>query len=164
MKKWQICLAALMLAGCGTPKSFETMSDQYVIPQQPEAAQVSIWLPEEAAVLTMENADTGSQYLCDGYAVAVQTMAAGDLDSTLRSITGYGADALQIYALQSGECKRYECVWACAGEGGDQVGKAVILDDGTYHYTVTVLAPAANAGAQAEVWQQILGSVALKQR
>lgn len=165
MRKWWICLPLLlmMLSGCGAPTDYETMADQYLEPELPAAAEVRIWLPEDASVMTISDETAGTLYLCDSYSVAVQTLAAGDLDATLRSVTGYGAEALQLYALERGTVKRYECVWASAGEGGDQVGKAVILDDGSYHYAVTVFAPAGQAGGLAETWQEILGSIELEQ-
>lgn len=164
MKKWWICLPLLVfLAGCGGPKDFETMSDAYLVPTTPVPAQVSIALPEDAVVMTMRNDAGGTLYLCDGYSLTVQTLAAGDMDATLRNITGYGKENLRLYELRTEDVVRYECVWACAGEGGDQVGKAVILDDGAYHYAVTVSAQAQQAGELSETWQEILGSVELEQ-
>ncbi len=162
MKTWWICLPLLiLLAGCGGPKDFETMGDSYLIPTTPEPARVSILLPEDAVVMTMQNETGGTLYLCDGYSLAVQTLEAGDLDATLRSVTGYGKDALRLYTLQTGSGLRHECVWAAVGEDGDQVGKAMILDDGAYHYAVTVLAQAERAGELAETWQEILDSIEL---
>ena len=162
MKKWWLCLPLLlMLCSCGGKTDFETMSDQYFVPDAPEPAQVNIQLPENAAVMTMENGSGGTLYLCDGYAVAVQVLEAGDLDATLRTVTGYGRDDLQLYTVQSGGVSRCACVWACAGEGGDQVGKAVILDDGNYHYAVTVMADYTEAGHLQDTWKSILNSVTL---
>lgn len=163
MKKWWICLPLLLvLSGCGTPKDYETMADQYLEPEPPAAAAVRVQLPEDASVMTISEDTAGTIYLCDCYSVTVQTLASGDLDATLRSVTGYGAGQLQLYKLEQEGLKRYECVWAAAGEGGDQVGKAVILDDGSYHYAVTVFAPAEQAGELAETWHEILGSVSLE--
>ena len=63
MKKWWLCLPLLlMLCSCGGKTDFETMSDQYFVPDAPEPAQVNIQLPENAAVMTMENGSGGTLY------------------------------------------------------------------------------------------------------
>jgi len=153
-----VMMLALLLTGCSEPKTFETMSDVYYEPETPVAAQISLTLPEEAAVSVMNNPLTGSIYLCDGYSVTVQTVSAGDLDATLRDATGFPRENLLVMEREDGTNRRYECVWAAAGEGEDQVGRAVILDDGSYHYVLTVMAGADRAGDLAETWQQIIGS------
>lgn len=156
-----VVMLALLLAGCSEPKSFETMSDHYYEPDLPAAAQISLALPEDAAVSVMENPLTGSIYLCDGYSVTVQTLSAGDLDGTLRDTTGFSREKLLVMEREEHGNRRYECVWAAAGEGEDQVGRAVVLDDGSYHYVLTVMAGADRAGDLAETWQQIIDSFSL---
>lgn len=159
MKKWVIvAVLALLLTGCSEPESFETMSDVYYEPQIPTASKIALVLPEEAAVSVMEDPLTGSIYLCDGYSVTVQSLSAGDLDATLREVTGYPRENLLVMEREDGDNRRYECVWAAAGEGEDQVGRAVVLDDGSYHYVLTVMAGAAKAGDLAQTWQQIIDS------
>ena len=59
----------------------------------------------------------------------------------------------------SADC--YECVWTGAGEGGDQMCRAMVLDDGRFHYAVTVMAAADDAGDLAKTWQTIFDSVKL---
>lgn len=157
MKKLCILLPLLLLTGCAQPEAFETMSDVYAEPETPPA-QTIVALPENAAVMVMETENAGSIYLCDGFTLALQTMPSGDLAATLRSITGFPRDKLQIMERQVDEMDRYECVWAAAGEGGDQVGRAVVLDDGSYHYTLTLMAGADDAGELAQTWQKILDS------
>lgn len=162
MKKMGIVLLiVLLLAGCGSPVDYETMSDVYLEPEQPQAAGMLVVLPPDAAVMTAESQDSGSIWLCDGYSVMTQILNGGDLDATLRSVTGYGREQLPVIELEEDGLKRWECVWTCAGEGGDQVGRAVILTDGTYHYVLSLLTDAALAGELADTWQQITGSFSL---
>jgi VCBS repeat-containing protein len=59
------------------------------------------------------------------------------------------------------ETDRYESVWSAVGEGEDQVGRLVILDDGNYHYAVTVMAPAETAGELTKTWQKLLNSAVI---
>lgn len=154
-------LSAVLLAGCSQPQAFETMSDVYEQPEVADAAQILLELPEDAATPTMTGEDGAVLYLCDNYCITVQTVPAGDLDATLRQTTGYARDQLQLMEQQDGNCKRYSCVWAAAGEGEDQIGRAVILDDGSYHYVVSVMAGASQAGELSEVWQRLFKSIRL---
>lgn len=163
MKKWWLCLPLLLiLTGCGTEKDFETMSDQYIVPADTEPARVILELPEDAVVMTLQNDANDSLYLGDGFSVTVQTVSGGDLDATLRSVTGYSRENLQLYTLHRNGITRYECVWVSAGEGGEQMCRGMILDDGSYHYAISVFAPAEQAGALAQTWQQILDSAQLE--
>jgi hypothetical protein len=162
MKKvFCVILALTLLTGCRQPKTFETMSDTYIQPDLPQAKEVVLLLPEDAAKAVLEAAGTGTLYLCDGYSVAVQTLPAGNLDATLREVTGYGREKVQLWEMKEGEISRYSCVWASAGEGGDQMGKATILDDGNYHYVLSVMAPAEETGALADTWQQLMDSFSI---
>jgi hypothetical protein len=103
----------------------------------------------------LENEETGKLYLCDGYSVSVQTMAAGDLDATLKTATGYGQSQLHGIGWERDGIARYECAWASAGENGDQIARTLILDDGNYHYTLTLQAPAEKGGELAPAWNEI---------
>ena len=161
MKIFLCVLLALLLTGCTQPKDFETMSDSYMEPELPLAQKVSFQLPEDAAKAVLESAGTDTLYLCDGYSVAVQTLPAGNLDATLREVTGYGRDKVQLWERKEGEISRFSCVWASAGEGGDQMGKATILDDGNYHYVLSVMAAAEDAGELADTWQQLMESFSI---
>lgn len=154
-------LAALLLTGCGVQDTFETVSDVAVQSVSTAARQVLLTLPEEAAVCVFEDAQTGSLYLCDGYSISLQTLQGGDLDRTLRTVTGYGREQLTLMQTAQPDAKRYECVWSAAGEGEDQVGRAVILDDGSYHYVLSAMAGESSAGDLTETWQEIFRSFGL---
>lgn len=160
-KLWIWLLLPVLLAGCGQPEDFETMSDTYWAPEPNPAQPVSLVLPPEAAVMTMETEDGSCLYICDGYTLAVQTFRGGDIQETLRSVTGFSGGTLPMMSWQQGELTRHECVWTAAGEGGDQVCRTMILDAGDWHYTLTVMADAADAGGLRETWQEILDSFRL---
>ena len=101
MKK--LCVTAalvLMLSGCGAPESFETISDLYDEPPMQPAQQTSLLLAEEAVNIQRE-ADGDRIFLCDDFCVMVQTFSSGDLDATIRSITGYPKDKLMVMERQS---------------------------------------------------------------
>ena len=162
MKKlWIIPALLLLLTGCGAQETFETIADVYT-PGQPTMQQVVLTLPEDAAVPTLISGDAGKLYLCNGYVLTVQTFTGGDLNKTLTQLTGFSRDSLQPVETVRGGVKRYDCAWTAAGEGEDQVGRAAILDDGTYHYAVTVMAGASKMRELSETWQNILDSFSLR--
>ncbi len=162
MKKYLLIgVMVFLLSGCGAPKEFETLSDEYVQPSQTVMYKTKLDIPEEAMVSAITNNANGSIYLCDGYTAAVQTMASGDLRATIRSISGYEKERVSMFTCQDGDLTRHACVWTAVGEGEDHVYRSVILDDGNFHYTLTVSAPASTAGAFTQVWKELLDSFTL---
>lgn len=162
MKKCLIfVLTAIFLTGCGAEPTFETVSDDIVQPVAAVMQQAALQLPEGAALAVMQNDQNGSIYFCDDYTLTLQTVEGGDLNATLQQTTGYSKDALKLLETQPGDYTRYDCVWATAGEGEDQVNRAAILDDGCYHYILTCMAPASCAEELQEQWQAIFTSFCL---
>ena len=161
-KLWIVGILALLLCGCSQPENLETVSDEAV--QLPEAEKMAtvFSLPPEAVLQTMEEESAGQLYFCDGYTVQVRTVPGGDLHATLQMATGYSKDQLDVIETVQGNSKRYICVFASASETGDQVGRCCVLDDGYYHYVLTVMADAAQAGELAQTqWQGIFNSFRL---
>lgn len=161
MKKlWILIFAVLMLTGCGSAQTFDTVTDVYSPEPPAQQRSVSLTLPKDAAAQVISG-DNGTIYLCDGYEVIRQVLPSGDLSATVMELTGYEKDALSVIETRSNDVARYECVWTAAGEAGDVVARATILDDGQYHYCLTVMASAADAGKYQSVWQQIFASYSL---
>lgn len=161
MKKVSILLALLLLlTGCGGNEVFERVEDVYA-PVEETPKKLALSLPKEAAVATVSGS-SGTLYLCDGYTVAVETLSGGDLNRTFRSVTGYSSDRLTVMAREKDGITAYRCVWTSAGEGGDQIGRSLILDDGAFHYAVTVMASASDATALQDAWQSLFQSVTLR--
>lgn len=148
----------LLLSGCAAEPTFETVTDEYVQPVSVQLRQMTLSLPDEAAALAVQSDETGNLYFCDGYTVTVQVMDSGNLDKTLRQCTGFGKDELQLLQTQKGDVKRYECVWAAAGEGEDQICRAAVLDDGISHYVLTCMAGASQAEQVQASWQALFSS------
>ena len=162
MKKlWCVLVLSLLLTGCGTTEVWETVTDVDDAPAMAQMQQITLTLPKDAVCETMENSQLEKIYFCDGYTVTVQTLPGGDLEKTLQQISGFSKEQLTVMQTQMQNAKRYECVWAAAGEAEDQVARAVVLDDGSFHYAVTVMAPFSTAGDLSATWQGILSSVQL---
>lgn len=162
MKKfWIFLFVSVLLTGCATQETFETVTDEYVQPVASVMRQAALLLPEDAAVNVMQNEDAGTIYFCDGYTLTLQTMESGDLNRTVCATTGYDKDRLRILETMSSDFKRYDFVWTAAGEGEDQVGRGAVLDDGSYHYVLTCMTGASQAEALQEQWQSIFASFCL---
>lgn len=156
-----LLILPVFLFGCGAEQTFETVTDEYVQPVAAVMQQAAIQLPDGAAVSVMQNEENGSIYFCDDFTLTLQTLEAGDLNHTLYTATGYEQQQLNIIETASGDAKRYDCVWAAAGEGEDQVGRAAVLDDGNYHYVLTCMTGASNAESLQQQWQAIFTSFCL---
>lgn len=158
MKKWTFfLLLPLLLAGCRAEQTFETIRDEWAIPAMAQERQISVSLPEEVSISAMQN-DIGKLYLCDGYEIAIETMESGDMNRTIRTLTGHDKKDLTIMTTEENGIQRYEFVWASEEEQGDRLGQGVILDDGNYHYTMTVLRDAEPAQPSQIIWSQVFRS------
>lgn len=161
MKKCWILLAlALLLCGCAAEETFETVADDIVQPVMAQPRQITVELPDNAVAPVLES-DSGQLYLCEDYEIVIETQPSGDLSATIQSISGYNKEDLTIMETQWEDVTRYEFVWASAGEKGDMLGRAVILDDGSYHYCMSVLRDAATTETSQITWRNVFGSFQL---
>lgn len=159
----RICLVlalVLSLCGCGSAETYETVADEMYIPVMAEPKEIWVELPEDSVMPAMES-ENGMLYLCSDYEVAVQTFESGNLDATVRSVSGYGLEDLTVLQTASGELDRYEFVWTMAGELGQRIGRATILDDGDYHYVLCAFIDADRIEEYQEVWNGIFESFSL---
>ncbi len=161
MKKvvW-ILMLALVLCGCGARETMETIADEQVLPAMAQPREITVELPGEAALPAMES-DSGRAYLCRDYEIYVQTLEAGDLDATIRILSGFDREGVTLVETTQEGMKRYEFVWSCAGEVGDRLGRAVVLDDGDYHYTLSILRDENSSANSQIVWNDIFSSFAV---
>lgn len=156
-----LCLLPVLLAGCGKQEAYETISDEYVQPVAAVMQQAAVQIPDGAVAAAMQNDESGSLYFCDDYIMTLQTMASGDLNNTMREVTGFEKDQLNIIETAAENAVRYDCVWVSSGEGEEQVCRAAILDDGAYHYVLTCMTGASNARSLQESWQTLFDSFTL---
>ena len=153
-------LLALVLTGCGEEETMETVSDEMVLPVMAQPGEILVELPGEAAMPAMES-DTGRMYLANDYEIYIQTLESGDLAKTVRTLSGHEKEDLTVMETDADGIRRYEFVWTCMGEEGERIGRAVILDDGNYHYTMTVLRDADTTENTQIVWKDVFSSFAL---
>lgn len=164
MRKWLLCLVFVMLlSGCGAKQTFETVDDELLQPVMAEVGTVELSLPPEASAQTMLAEKEDKLYFCDGYTLAVQIMDCGDLNRTCRELCGYDVQMLNIVETAAQGQRRYDWVWTTVSEEGDCVGRAAVIDDGSYHYCVSLQTQAQLAGEMEEAWGGILRSFGVSQ-
>ena len=135
----------------------ETVADVWDVPAMANPREILVDLPEDAAASVLES-DAGCIYMGEDYEILLETMEAGDLDGTLRKLCGKGKEELTVLEREQEGLKRYEFVWAAAGETGEQLGRCAVLDDGSYHYCLTVLYPAEAEKTSNVAWSEVFQS------
>ena len=158
VKRWLwMMVLAVLLCGCKAEETLETVSDEWMVPAMAQPREISVRLPENTVLPVMEQ-DGRRLYMGQNYEILLETLAAGDLNDTIRTISGFEKEQLTVLQTGQGELDRYEFVWTATGERGELLGRAVILDDGNYHYCMTVLR---DAEESVVVWQDVFSSFAL---
>ena len=158
MKRWLwMIVLAVLLCGCKAEETLETVSDEWIVPVMAQPREISVRLPDNVVVPVMEQ-DGRKLYMGQNYEILLETLAAGDLNDTIRTISGFEKEQLTVLQTRQEELDRYEFVWTATGERGELLGRAVILDDGNYHYCMTVLR---DAEESIVVWQDVFSSFAL---
>lgn len=154
-------MVVILLSGCSGEQAVETVTDELLVGVMAPEKEISLELPADAAK-SASTEDGAALYFCDGYILTVQTSPGGDLNRTVRSLCGYDRDRVTVIETKLGGAKRYDWTWASAGEGSVQVGRAAVLDDGDYHYCVTVMADEAGSGGLASQWDSMFASLNLQ--
>ena len=83
------------------------------------------------------------------------------MEKTIQDISGYSSEELTVMQTSDGDFTRCEFVWTTAGESGDQVGRAAVIDDGSSHYVLSVMADAEVTQQYKEIWNGMFESFTL---
>ena len=154
-------LVLLILTGCSSA-TWETLGD---IPHQDVAApamqQVLLTLPEDSAEAVWSG-ENERMYLCEDYSIHIQTLDGGNIASTVQELSGFSPKNLTIVESRCGNHQRYEFVWTAVSEEGDLISRCALLDDGNYHYALTVTAAASDVGVLTDQWNTLMGSFCLE--
>ena len=112
MKKlWIMAMAAVLLCGCARQvETAETVADLWEAPALAAPREIRLELPGEALECAMES-DTGRLYLGSSYDVEVQTLSGGDLDATIRSLTGFSREEITLMQTRTEYPQRWEFAW-----------------------------------------------------
>ena len=148
MKKWMlgiVLLFGVFLGGCRGAESFEVIADNIVELPSAEPAKVELKIPEDGTLTVM----SGNDWQCyegEHYQIILQTYPSGDLNRTLQNITGYDKEHLSVMEISGENIDKYLCAWSAVSEEGELVGRCSVLDDGIYHYCLSVLVDAEVSG------------------
>lgn len=157
---WVMGMLGLLLSGCGAAETFETVSDEILAPVVAAPGEIYVQLPPDAAAPAAQT-EGQKLYLGDDYEILLENLPSGDLQRTVKQLSGFSPEALTVVKTRQGELDRYEFVWTCMGEQGQRLGRAVILDDGNYHYCLSVVRDAAGEEARRGQWQAVFSSFVL---
>lgn len=161
MKKWLFLLMmAVLLTGCAAEDTLETVADEILVPVMAQPRFICVDLPGETALPVVEN-QNGRVYVCNDYEIVLQTMESGDLENTMQIMSGLTQEDLTVMETYNDGISRYDFVWAAAGEMGDQIGRGAILDDGSYHYCLSVLSNAEGNEKSHINWEDVFTSFCL---
>lgn len=155
-----ILMVLLLISGCAAAETFEYVTDEPVQPAVANPREVYFQLAQDPVMPAMET-DGGQLYLCGDYDVMVQTLPGGDLDGTVKQVSGFSMEDLTLIQTASGETDKYEFVWTGSSEEGELIGRATILDDGHYHYVLSSTVSANLIEEYQEIWNGIFESFKL---
>lgn len=147
MKKrmiWLALLVAVALCGC-SKETYEVLGNVDIELKDITPAQIQLNVPE-GDTLTVIKGDDGMLYLGEDYEISLQTLSSGNLDQTLQTVTGYSKENITVMEIAEDDVDRYVCAWSAVSEEGELVGRCTVLDDGRFHYCLTVLIKADKAG------------------
>ena len=163
MKKWLWLLALpALLCGCGAEEVpvFETVGQQaYQAEAKPAAGEISLMIPEGAVAEAMADGGNGELYTWEDHTLQLQTLDGGDIQQTVRALTGMDYEDLTVMSCQKGGLTYYQTVWCTAGEDGTLLGRALVADDGVYHYCVSLLSP--EESDSGEVYDRLCASFSI---
>ena len=143
-----------LLSGCGAAETYELVTDEPVQQVSAQPREMHFFLAEETAMPVMET-DSGKLYLCGEYDVMSQIFDGGDLERTIRQVSGFSPEDLTVIQTESKDVKKTEFVWTSAAEEGHRICRATVLDDGNYHYVLSATVPAEKIEEYQEIWNGI---------
>ena len=160
MKIVLLVLLAVLLAGCSKTEVYETVNDEMIQSVSAQPREILFDLAQEPVMPAMES-DSGTLYLCGDFDVLVHTCQSGDLQNTVKEVSGFLPEELTVIQTGNGEVDRYEFVWTSATDLGQQIGRATVLDDGNYHYILSATVDAELIEEYQEIWNGIFESFQL---
>lgn len=153
----RICILILLcalLCGCASAPTYETLGgDIHQAAVTLKEAVVAV--PEEAKEMALED---GTYWICESFDLQVQTLPGGDMAATVSTLSGLDVNALTVMTSGTGEMVRYEWVWTAMSEAGQMLCRALVLDDGAYHYCLTAIGPAEQGQSLNAQWNDIFST------
>lgn len=161
MKRILVCvMAAAMLSGCAAEPVYETIGNA-MEDTQPVAAPgtIELVLPEDAQMQVVEDEFGSKSYRIGDNEVWTQVRTGGDISATMEQVTGISAEALTVMEYQLMDMPCYELAWITATEEGMKVARTAVIDDGNYHYCVSLMMPEEKAESLGDSFSELLSGL-----
>ena len=105
--KLLLMLMMFLLCGCTASETLETIADEPIQAVMAQPREISVRLPDNAVAPVLEG-ETEQVYMSEDYEIVIETLSAGDLDATMRSICGYERNQLTVMETQWDNVTRYD--------------------------------------------------------
>lgn len=158
MKRILLCLmVGMMLGGCASEPVYETIGNAMEDTRPVSApGTIELTLPEDAQMQVIDDEYGSKSYRIGDWEVWTQICDGGDINATLEQLTGISAEALTVmeYRLQDMPCS--EVAWITTTDEGSLVCRTAVLDDGNYHYCISLMMPEEEAEVLGESFGALL--------
>lgn len=156
-----IVFAVVMFGGCGQEQDAqgESVQDATELRKGPAKYDMAMGLPSDGqAIFEDETCQVFSQ---EDVTVTTQIMQADSLEVLLKELTGMDQQRLTVMKTWQDEMPRYDLTWVSAGEGGLNVYRSAILDDGQSYYVATASVPEECAGKNTQRMEDWISTLVL---
>lgn len=155
-------MTALLLTGCAAEPVYETIGNVWDNPEPvASAASMEFSLPDGAEMEVLSEESGSKSYRVGNWELWTEVYPGGDVSATLEQVTGMDADALTVIQRQVGNMDCHETTWTTTDEEGVNVARAAVIDDGNYHYCISLMVPEEDAQEVGNFFEEILYSVNL---
>ena len=155
-------LAALLLSGCGAEPVYETIGNVWENDEPVFApAGMEFAVPEDAHMEVVEGSSGEKIYRIGDWELWTGTYSAGDLSATMEEITGLESGNLTVISRRVGAYDCHETAWTTTGEDGTWVARTAVIEEGGYHYALSMMVPQEDADQLGSFFSQVLASVNL---
>lgn len=157
-----LMMAAALMSGCAAEPVYETIGNAMEDTQPViSPGKIELVLPEEAEMQVIEDEYGSKSYRIGDREVWTQICDGGDVSATLEKVTGIRADALTVMEHQVLDMPCHEIAWITTNEEGTFVARTAVLDDGNYHYCVSLMMPEADAEKLGDSFSELLSGVSI---
>lgn len=155
-----LVLLSGLLWGCAAQPMYETVGDVWSDGSTGEVpASVHFALPDDAQMEVMESLDSCKSYRIGNWILWTQVLDGGDVQQTLRLLTGVDTAQPVCHSIGAYEC--YEAVCSVMEEEGEFVIRTAVIPRGAYHYCLSIKSPVKEARTMGEFFSKLLKNVTI---
>ena len=133
-----VCLVVL-LCSCSAQVQWETVDDEAIAVSsvEEEPYVITFGVPEDVNLDPISNGNSSLYVQKDGeYEIFSDTFTASSLDEALRTVSGFGAEELDVVETQRFGLPEYRFAWASSSDEGEYLSQASLVEDGSQYYTL----------------------------